>query len=186
MKLIGIVRDGRDTTLSLQKVGWHPENFAFNALFWCKTAQRVLELERTWPADQFLRVHFEDLIRDPRPVLERICAFIDEPFHADMLDDSLPVATVPDWERDWKGNSQGPPDPSRIGRWRACSPRDRDMLNGFLGPELRRLGYADTEVRRTRPLRQAAILWKRLGHRRRGMMRSMVRALGPWLSVDFT
>lgn len=185
-RFVALVRDGRDTALSLQRVPWHWNELDRNALFWCRTADRVLELEHTWPASQFLRVHYEELIERPQPVLERVCAFLDESFDEAMLDQAVQVATVPAWERDWKGKANGALDPSRIGAWkRQATPEERALLNGLQGPELRKLGYGDLDEAKGLASR-FTLLRKRLGYRRFAVRRLLVRTLGPMMAMDFT
>jgi len=93
------------------------------------------------PEERRLRVHYEDLVTDPQPVLERLCALLGLPFHP---------ATLDPYEGDRM--REGPPgaravgDPNLAGRGRIQPELATQWLAGFdprsAGPITRRLAPA--------------------------------------------
>lgn len=81
---IHIIRDGRDQALSIRKTWFAPgPDVESLALYWRRLVRTCRESGRNVAA--YLEVRYEDLIREPRPVLERICRFIKLDFHPEML-----------------------------------------------------------------------------------------------------
>ncbi len=83
--LIHIIRDGRDVALSniVQKFG--PNNVACAAIQWKKTLVIHERLKQICPASQYLEVQYEQLLMQPRLVLEKVCGFLSEPFTEEIL-----------------------------------------------------------------------------------------------------
>ena len=82
---IHILRDGRDVCLSLRHMwfspGWEVE---IQARHWCDfvSAARNHGAARR----RYLEIKYEELIAQPEAVLRRICAFVQLPYVAAMLD----------------------------------------------------------------------------------------------------
>jgi amino acid adenylation domain-containing protein len=54
-------------------------------MVWRLAHRNILELESAVPAGRWLRLRFEDLLREPRAAAERICGFLGLPFDAALL-----------------------------------------------------------------------------------------------------
>jgi hypothetical protein len=141
-RVVWVVRDGRDTMLSLMNVPWRAHsNLALHALKWQRMMARMLDYERQFP-ERILRLKFEELVRNPQAETERVCRFIGVDFEAGQLDVSTATGVVPAWEMEWKGRVFDPPDRSRIGTGRReFSGKSLELLEAVMGPTLRQLGY---------------------------------------------
>lgn len=104
--ILHIVRDPRDVTLSNMKAGF-TQQFQVSAL---SLASRFMEGYRRAEAyrqiygNRFIRLYYEDLIREPEGVLRNLCAQLGIDFYASMLnfqDSSSKVASVTET---WKEN----------------------------------------------------------------------------------
>ena len=141
-RLIWVVRDGRDTVLSLMKAPWkRHSNVVLHALSWRRCAERMLALESRF-SDRILRLRFEDLVTTPQAEIGRACEFIGVDFESRQLDPAAETGVVPAWELPWKGRVLAPPDPSRIGvASREMTEESMEILNLVMGPSLNSLGY---------------------------------------------
>jgi amino acid adenylation domain-containing protein len=54
-------------------------------LIWTLSNQNIVEFLRNVPRERQHRVRFEDLLREPQPVMESLCRFLGLSFHAEML-----------------------------------------------------------------------------------------------------
>ncbi len=91
---IHLVRDGRDAALSFLSVprgimteGWgHPHDDAGFACQWRTEVVAARRLgTRTGPG-RYLEIRYEELVRDPEDVLQRICSFAGLPWEPAMLE----------------------------------------------------------------------------------------------------
>ncbi len=84
-KFIQILRDYRDNYVSVKDVDFElpiPSLVATKWRFFYKSVRRAT---RKYP-DRFRTVRYEDLVEDPERELRGLCAFLDIPYHAEMLD----------------------------------------------------------------------------------------------------
>jgi hypothetical protein len=75
-RMIHIVRDGRAVAASVLPLDWGPNTVLHAASWWVRNVSFGLAAELRWGAAQVLRVHYEDLVRQPAPELRRICGFL--------------------------------------------------------------------------------------------------------------
>ena len=130
-RFVHIIRDGRDATRSIVAQPWGPSTVAEAAEEWYESVAAGLGSRRVL-GDRMLEVRYEDLLADPRPMIERIYA------HLGLeggLEEALAAAGVE--------TNLGPHD-IRIGagkwreKWRRRDLREFDRVAGDL---LRSLGY---------------------------------------------
>ncbi len=157
-RFVHIIRDGRDTALSLQGLWFGPgDDIADLARFWAgrirRARQQAAELSR------YMEVRYEALVSEPESTLRRICDFIELPFHPAMLAyTSTAQERLAEYKRPFGTRGKAPadigqfvsiyaraatpPDASRIGRWRSeMSLQDRRQYEAIAGTMLRDLGY---------------------------------------------
>ena len=158
---IHLIRDGRDVALSARGLWFDPAkgNIEDAAAQWLWRIREARQQAIICP--NYLEVHYEELISDPMPVLERICSFLELEFDAAMLDyhqasGERLSAELHD-QHDVRGaivatraqraaifaKTAGPPDPERAGRWRTeMNEEERERFESVAGDLLRELGYA--------------------------------------------
>ncbi len=89
---VHIIRDGRDIALSLAKMGgfrpfpWdrRQRGLRETALYWQRSVRRGRNNGRQFPSD-YIEIHFEDLVSDPRPVLRVLGEFIEHDLDYDRI-----------------------------------------------------------------------------------------------------
>jgi len=84
-RFIHIVRDGRDVALSQRQISWCSSNSFRLAEDWAHKTTLCHKVGRVLGPDQYLELRYEELVRDPEPVLRQVCDFLGEPFDAQML-----------------------------------------------------------------------------------------------------
>lgn len=79
-RFIHIVRDGRDASLSQLKANFGPRTIYRSALYWKKCVEAGLRSENNVPANQLVRIRYEDLLLDTVKGMRRVCDFLEVPF----------------------------------------------------------------------------------------------------------
>lgn len=158
---IHIVRDARDVALSYRDKWFRPEGgLAGAARLWRERILKARAQAASLGSGRYLELRFEDLVLDPEPVLQRVCAFLELPFDAAMLryheQAEIRLAELGD-RRDAEGrilvpraqrlsihtHTRRPPDAGQIGKWRtALTPQEVRLIEGEAGELLQALGYA--------------------------------------------
>lgn len=152
-RFVHVLRDGRDVACSLRT---HPRHKVVDGKLvpldtWKPIAGcarrwvRDLEGSRRWWSDpRFLTVRYEDLVLEPRPVLERLVAFLGEEWDEGMLAHSTADSPFRDATRFAQNpEALGAVNTSSIGRWqRDLDVNDRRSFKRIAGPLLIELGYA--------------------------------------------
>lgn len=134
-RFIHIIRDGRDSVVSLRRQTFAPaRDIAGLAAFWVRQVDGGRAQSRF--LRHYLEVRFEEMLHAPDVVLRRICRFIDLPFDESMCRlQQHGVSRTAD-------RSAGGPDFSRIGCWKSdFSVEDRRIFEGVAGQLLDELGY---------------------------------------------
>lgn len=142
---VHIVRDGRDTALSLKKMGgirplwWdRPRNLFAAALNWQWTVRKGRRFGQTVP-DDYIEVHYEDLVNDPRQTLARLAAFLDHELDYDRIQNAG-LGRVSDPNTTWKEESTEEFHP--VNRWKEkLSQHEIAALEMLIGECLEEFGY---------------------------------------------
>lgn len=137
-RVVQIVRDPRDVARSLDKVPWRRGNLVHHVEKW----RRCVGARPVDPA-RYRRVRYEDLLRDPEPVIRYLAEFLEIHFDPAMLHPEQRQERIFDSDNEpWKSKARRPLDPANAGKWRdAMTDRDRGLVSALAGPELRELGY---------------------------------------------
>jgi len=141
--VVHILRDGRDVALSLEKQGWirpypwdRDKALSVAGLYWAwmvnigrRDGQRL--------CNDYMELHFEDLIAEPRATLARIGQFIEHDLNYDRIRETG-IGSVSDPNTSFKSEANFNPS----GRWRAQFPLDQlPDFERLVGATLRLLGY---------------------------------------------
>jgi hypothetical protein len=152
-RFVHVLRDGRDVACSLRT---HPRHRVEGGkLVPLDTWKPIAGCARRWRDDiegsrpfwsdpRFYTVRYEDLVLDPRPVLEKLMAFLGEPWDEAMLAHAGAGSPF----RDVTRFAQNPEalaavSTASLSRWqRDLDAKDRRMFKRIAGPLLIELGYA--------------------------------------------
>ena len=156
---IHVIRDGRDSSLSLRDMWFAPSrDIAILAAYWRDNVTRCRRQGRS--VQRYLEVRYEDLLSDTPGQLRRVCDFVDLPFEAGMLtfyedapallaehqgreamDGSVIVSRERRQAQQWRVTT--PPDMSRVGLWRTgFTVEEQREFFAVAGTLLEDLGYS--------------------------------------------
>jgi hypothetical protein len=167
-KLIHLIRDGRAVAASMLPLDWGPNNVVGAAKAWLRTVAQGMALETAYPARVY-RVKYEELVRDPAAVLQRICRFADLEFRPEMANGG--GLAVPKTTRGQHALVGKPPDPRRAEAWRtALTPRQIEIFESEVRSLLPLLGYEPMFGETARPLTPFGSLLYQARHLARDVM----------------
>ncbi len=127
-RFIHLIRDPRDIAISVEKLGWE-STFWHAASFWVKAEQEWRILKNKISSDNWTEVRYEDLVRDTKTELTKICNILDVPYTDSFFDYT-------------KKTSYGLPDPILAERWRGkMSPRNISLVEARAGNIMLAYGY---------------------------------------------
>jgi hypothetical protein len=120
--VIHIIRDGRDVAASLHRIGWirplawdRARAFLVPAIFWRWIVSKGRRYGQALRGD-YMEVHYEDLVQNPRETLARIGKFIDHDLAYDRIQ-QVALGSVHNPNSSFRGDSKET-DASTIGRWK--------------------------------------------------------------------
>jgi hypothetical protein len=145
-RIVCIVRDGRDATMSMDAIPWTMTSSRGHAAIWRESAQYSRRWSREY-RDSFHTLRFEDLLADPRGVLTETMNHAGLEFEARQLEAAPATNVVPAWEVSVKQNVALELDASRAYAWKkTASPNQLRIMTSMMKAELRACGYPDTEI----------------------------------------
>ena len=151
-RVIHICRDPRDVVVGLMGMDWwRGRSIRRTARHWRKALLAAHDWQARLGPRRHRIVRYEDLVADPRGVLEGLAAFLGVAFDPAMLERSGAGGAFQAHEAGYKGRAAGPVTASRLGRYRAVlSPFQIRVVEAAAGTGLMvRLGYQpDPEVAR--------------------------------------
>jgi hypothetical protein len=147
---IHILRDGRDIALSLRKLG------DFNPFPWSRRSRSLEETALYWEwmlqkgrrdgrgiPDDYIEIHYEDLVEDPRRTLKVLSEFLDH----DLDYDRIQAAALGTLSKPNSSFREEPPDAglNPVQRWKQKLSLDEiAALEWQVGKTLEELGYPRT------------------------------------------
>jgi len=160
-RFIHLIRDGRDVALSQTERALNeqpPRNE--QAARWVRRIEKAREQAGKLGGERYMEARYEDLVRDPEPILRRICGFIELDFDPAMLtyyegaaqrleemvgelaSDGRQAAQPEGYRIANHAPTTKPPDPSKLDKWRReMSEDDRALYEGEAATMLKELGY---------------------------------------------
>jgi Sulfotransferase family len=136
-RFIHIIRDGRDTHLSLMFWGIRSRNYsemwglrsrAFfeNAKHWADPVAAGIESGRRLPRGLYLEIAYEDVVLKTEQTLGKVCQFLDVPYSPKMLEFYKNAGeTLSGWEQKIHYKTFRPPSSDDVFKWR----REMNMLD---------------------------------------------------------
>ncbi len=145
--VVHIIRDGRDVAASLHRLGYvrplpwdHSRDFLVRALFWKWLVSRGRRHGRALGAD-YMEVHYEDLVRNPRETVARVGKFIEHDLDYDRIQ-QVSLGTVHKPNSSFSADSNET-SANSIGRWkRMFTPSQVRDIESCIGHVLADTGYA--------------------------------------------
>jgi hypothetical protein len=145
--VIHIIRDGRDVTASLHRIGWirplpwdRARAFLVPAIFWGWIVSKGRRYGQALQGD-YLEVHYEDLVQNPRETLARIGEFIQHDLDYDRIQ-QVALGSVHNPNSSFRGDGKET-EASTIGRWkRMFTAAEISDIESSIGTLLVNTGYA--------------------------------------------
>jgi hypothetical protein len=145
--VVHIIRDGRDVTASLHRIGWirplpwdRSRAFLVPAIFWRWIVSKGRRYGQALGAD-YLEVHYEDLVQNPRETLAHIGKFIAHDLDYDRIQ-QVALGSVHNPNSSFRGDGKET-EASTIGRWkRMFTPAQVRDIESSIGSLLVDTGYA--------------------------------------------
>jgi len=141
-KFVHLLRDGVDVAASFVSRGLMSDTLSA-AKHWQTSVLISRELMQQYPK-QCIEVRYETLVASPAPELKKLCAFLEVPFHADMVESLQYTQQMGDlnayahYEKVLE-----PVSTSNIGLGRAnLSEQDKQILQQHIGTTLVQMGYS--------------------------------------------
>jgi hypothetical protein len=85
VQFVHMIRNGYDVVKSLQNMPWAPRRIRWSTQTWVASVRAGREAGARLPGGCYTEVRYEELIRQPRETLERLCNYLGEPFAPQML-----------------------------------------------------------------------------------------------------
>jgi hypothetical protein len=140
-QFIHVIRDGRANVASLKRMPWWHYTSVSAMSMWSQAESCMRRNASKLPADTFHTIRYETLVADPRPVLEEMCAFLEEDFHEAMLEPHKVNNVIPD-RKVWHENLKRGVSQDRVESWRTeLEPWELGLMETVVRRKLRRQGY---------------------------------------------
>lgn len=141
-QILHIVRDGRDCCLSHLEQDFGHSSLLPCAVAWREEVEWVRRIGRIL-GRQYLEIRYEDLVREPERVLQRVTSFLQVDYHPTMLNyhrkvsESVPTSKLHIWPMLTQR-----PQAAHVERWRSKMSRgDQVCFEKRAGAQLKALGY---------------------------------------------
>jgi len=168
--IIHIIRDGRDVASSLQRIGWI-RPFAWDrsrsivppALYWRWEVSKGRRFGQEL-GDDYMEIHYEDLVQNPCESLARIGKFIEQDLDYDRVQ-RVALGAVHDPNSSFRGDGPGTV-ANTIGRWKTLfTPQQVCDVESAIGDLLVDTGYtlqtSPADLQPSMPVRVMTFLYPR-------------------------
>ena len=142
-QFIHIIRDVRDIAVSRLNIRWFSNDIVRISNEWRTILNTARADASTLAKGQYMELRFEDLIGNTKEELQRICEFLHEPYHDDMLQyHQSAEERIPSADMHVHENTLKAPLPSKCNKWKTqLTPGDRMIIESLAGEEMQSLGY---------------------------------------------
>lgn len=144
-RVVCVVRDPRDVTLSREKTPW--ESYVWRTVKdWRRHARMAEDHGQRFP-DAFTEVRYEDILEEPEGTLREVCSFLNLSYEPEMLAfHEKGERTFETDQEPWKEKAREPIDPSNKEKWRdQMDPVDRWIVERVAKEHMDRHGYPRPE-----------------------------------------
>lgn len=123
-KILHIYRDARDVVASYSQQRWTPTDKIQSAKFYKSIMDKWFSMRSFLPAESYFELKLEDLVRNPRDILIKVCDFLKLPWNEGLLDIDLSK--------------------SHSGRWNyEFSDEEKEQIDILLKDTIKKLGYEE-------------------------------------------
>jgi hypothetical protein len=141
VRVVHMVRDGRDVALSFRAAPFGPKHVYQAAHHWRRYLTSAEAAQAVLGPKAFLVVRYEDLLTDPQRELRRVCDFLGEDYDTGMLSFHQRDVVYPTDARNSAGLRRPVLGDNRD-KWRAgFTARERRIFEAIAGEHLERYGY---------------------------------------------
>lgn len=149
VKIIHIIRDGRDVANSVLKLPWGPGDIIQAAEWWHSHMTLGRKMGAMLNKSRYTEVTYESLVSDTENELKRLCEFIGEGYSEEMLNYHKKSADViPDSRKSQHYNTDSAPKKDRIAAWKKeMTPTYISIFNHYADHTLRECGYEVPDLR---------------------------------------
>jgi Sulfotransferase family len=153
--VVHIIRDGRDVTASLHRIGWirplfwdRARAYLVPAIFWRWIVSKGRRYGRALKGD-YMEIHYEELVQNPRDTLARIGTFIEHDLDYERVQ-RVALGSLQNPNSSFRGDGRET-EASTIGRWKRMftPPQVRD-IEASIGDLLVDTGYRLETPQQTR------------------------------------
>ena len=99
-KVINIYRDPRDVVASYCKQQWMPSSPEKSAVVLNKMYEKWWKVEKKIPQEKILNISFDELMDDPKKIIEKCCKFLDIDFDLNLLELNLSNSNQFRWKKE--------------------------------------------------------------------------------------
>ena len=136
-----VIRDGRDVALSLRAARFGPKSVARAAHRWVRWMKGIEVVQKDLPAHRIHIMRYEDLTTEPETTLRKVCHFLGENFHRDLMSFHESRTTYSSYSLEHV-NLQRPLMQENLGKWWfEMQPRELAVYQDIAGQTLERWGY---------------------------------------------
>jgi hypothetical protein len=144
--VVHIIRDGRDVTASLHRIGWirplpwdRARAYLAPAIFWRWIVSNGRRYGQQM-GDDYMEVHYEDVVQHPRETLARIGAFIGQDLDYDHVQQNR-LGSLQNPNSSFRGDGRDK-EANTIGRWKTMfTPEQICTIEAIDGNLLKATGY---------------------------------------------
>lgn len=144
-QFIHIIRDGRDVALSMLSSYYSLRFFYFDLYYaartWKERVRKAREAGNRLGPDRYYELRYENLATDPKQEIEKICEFLDEEFHENMIQPQS-IAKSAHHSKGIHASTRKPLNTASVGKWKTqMSDDDQRLIQSVAGDLLAELGY---------------------------------------------
>ncbi|EDX86781.1 Sulfotransferase domain family [Synechococcus sp. PCC 7335] len=118
--IVRIIRDPRDSAVSMRKLPWASQSVLANCYLWSEWFNQSHDFCEDDKGT--LTIRYEDLVLEPEATLRKVCNHIHRTFEPSMMDTSKSAHNVITPKEPWKLQVSQPLDPSRLYAWKKNLP----------------------------------------------------------------
>ena len=141
-KFIVLIRDPRDVALSYSKINNHPARNLEYAMWKWNDSIRMLDFLKKRNPSSIMHVKYEELVENPKPIVETICSFLDVSYSDKLLDNTNSAEKLGVSKLSIHSNLKNKINTSSIGKWKEELSKEKiNSINKLTKLNRERFGY---------------------------------------------